>query len=104
MSIVITEHAQQRARERLNWSRASLERMVDRVFYFGIPVDRARGQVARYLAARETEDGDIVRAYGEHIFVFGTATALADIALITVFEAPLPLRPLLRKLRLACAA
>ncbi len=104
MSITITEHAHQRARERLNWSRASLERMVDRVFYFGIAVDQARGQVARYLASRETDDGGIVRAYGEHIFVFGTTAALADIALVTVFEVPLPLRSLLRKQRLVCAA
>ena len=104
MSIVITEHAQQRARERLNWSRASLERMVDRVFYFGIAVDRARGRVARYLEAAQDTADVMVRAYGEHLYIFAQDPLHADIALVTVYEVPVPLRPLLRKHRLACAA
>jgi len=104
MSIVITEHAQQRARERLNWSRGSLERMVDRVFYFGIAVDRARGRVARYLEAAQDTADVMVRAYGEHLYIFAQDRLHADIALVTVYEVPVPLRPLLRKHRLACAA
>lgn len=104
MSIVITEHAQQRARERLNWSRGSLERMVDRVFYFGIAVDRARGRVARYLEAAQDTADVMVRAYGEHLYIFAQDPLHADIALVTVYEVPVPLRPLLRKHRLACAA
>mgnify|MGYP000847802410 CR=1 FL=1 len=104
MSIKITTHARQRAEERLNWSTHTLERMIDRVFYFGIAAEHARGRVARYLEAAQDTADVVVRAYGEHLYVFAKDPLRTTIALVTVYEVPVPIRPLLRKHRLACAA
>lgn len=104
MNYVITVHAQQRGRERLNLGLRSLERMMERVFYFGIGAEQAHGRVARYLAEKESEIGTIVRAYGHHLYVFAQDPTCSTLSLKTVYEVPVPLRPLLRKHRLACAA
>lgn len=99
MSIHITEHAIERARQRLGWSATSLQRMTDRVLGFGLSSGNAPVPVRRYMQAREAEDGTLVRSYGEHFFVFQRGEDLGALSLITVWQVPLELRSLLRRSR-----
>jgi len=103
----ITQHAFERARERLCWHRRTLARMMERVFYDGLSPDelpsRARG--ALNLNPDEVRSTSC-RIYGEHLFLFGRDFPdQAD--LITVYPVPREIRPIIhhtRRCRLALAA
>ena len=52
MRIELTEHAVERARQRLGWSESALARMTDRVLHFGPVVAQTTGVLRRYLQRR----------------------------------------------------
>ena len=97
MSLCITEHARQRANERLGWRIRTLDRMLERIFYFGLAPETAPARLARFLAHLQEGAGATVRAYGQHVFIFQHVEEPTDIALVTVYLVPTDLRPLLRK-------
>lgn len=97
MSLCITEHARQRANERLGWSMCTLDRMLERIFHFGLAPEKAPARLARFLTHLQDGAGAMVRAYGQHVFIFQHVEDHADIALVTVYLVPTDLRPLLRK-------
>lgn len=100
LAFVVTRHAVQRSRQRLSWSRATLERMVDRVFYAGLGRDDCGGELARYLAALPHDASThCVRIYGEQVFVFARHDDSAALALLTVYGLPSALRVYARRAR-----
>lgn len=90
-----TRHAVQRARDRTGWCRHSLERMPERVYYFGLAPDGCCRQMHDYLASVAFgESTRAVRLYGNHVFVFGQETAPDQLSLITILHLPPELRAL----------
>lgn len=93
-AIHITEHAFQRARERLGLNRPATERLVARAFDKGLQHAHATGALKRYLdgvfLARGTADN--LRVYGEAVWV------LTGTRVITVLRVPLEHRSAVRNL------
>ena len=96
MNVLLTEHAIERAWQRLGWTEHALGRMVSRVLAFGIGVDEAAGALRRYLRDHQS-DGALVRAYGEHVFIFYREPDVPEVSLVTVWQLPLELRSALRR-------
>ena len=69
---LITNHAEERAKERLGWNRAALNRMADKALNEGIAHSQTRGRLNRYLTKLylNHRKGNNNRVYGEHVFIF----------------------------------
>jgi len=107
IKFAITDHAFDRARERLCWHRRTLARMLERVFYDGLSPDEFPPRLRAVLNLHPDENRPTSsRIYGEHLFLFGRD--YPDQAnLITVYSVPREVRPLIhhtRRSRLALAA
>jgi hypothetical protein len=94
---VITRHAYERARERLNWSERTLERMLERVHWLGITSGRCSAAVRRFLESKvreETSQGGGVYAviHGEVLFIFRRTSAEGCSTLVTLYLLPAQLR------------
>ena len=68
----ITNHAEDRGRERFSLSRNSIERVAQRALSGGVPREATRGQLRRYLDAlwQQHRTADNIRLYGEYLFLF----------------------------------
>ncbi len=60
MSLYITEHARQRANERLGWSVRTLDRMLERIFHFGLAPEKAPSPLARSLNSMPQGPGGVL--------------------------------------------
>jgi len=71
-SVVVTDHAYKRARQRLRWNRDALNRMAVRAFTKGIRHNDTNGYVKRYLDTLWTEYQrcDNIRIYGDNVYMF----------------------------------
>lgn len=89
LHLIATAHACQRARERLRWHARTLERMLERVFYFGVSAEACARPLRRYLDELPHEPGqNIVRVYGQLVFIFARDEAAATARLLTVYALP----------------
>jgi len=107
ITFVITDHAFERARERLCWHRRTLSRMLERIFYDGLSPDELPPRLRAAVNLHPEENRPTSsRIYGEHLFLFGRdLPGQAD--LITVYALPRAVRPLIhhtRRSRFALAA
>ena len=97
MQLTATHHARLRARERLNWNRSALERMLERVFYDGLGCDDCEGHLRNYLRALlAVPDRVCVRVYGEHVYLFHRM-APDHYALLTLYALPTACRAWARR-------
>lgn len=103
MKLVLTDHAIERARQRLGWNRSTLRRMMHKVTSRGLGTKHTRGSLRRYLVEHRG-DGVAIRTYGEHLFIFRWDPAAEALCLVTVWQIPLPLRPALRRATLRALA
>lgn len=78
----ITEHAYQRAKERLNWKKKTLDRMVKKAFNQGLKWKDTKGSLKEFLQwqRRQHPETNQIRIYGEHVFYF------SNFALITMYR------------------
>lgn len=89
LHLVATDHAYQRARQRLRWHTRTLERMLDRVFYFGVSAEDCARELRGYLDALPHEPGqNVVRVYGQLVFIFARDEASTTARLLTVYPLP----------------
>lgn len=89
LQLAATDHACQRARQRLNWNRAALERMLERIVYTGIALDDCTGALARFLEQKLHDPRhQTLRVYGEHLFVFARHDDGRTLHLLTVYPLP----------------
>jgi hypothetical protein len=67
-----THHACQRAKERLNWTPKTLNRMLPRIFTQGLCIENTKGTLRRYLSNRlkDAPEGTKLRVYGEYLYIF----------------------------------
>jgi len=86
--IIITQHAYERAKERLSLSPASLDRMAERAFTHGIKHADTKGRLHKYITHLwfDYRKADNIRLYGEFVYLF------ADVTLVTLFQLPRGLR------------
>lgn len=79
-----TQHAIERAKERLGWNEATLRRMLPKVVARGVDYRDTRGKLRRYLDGQAClhHKGNATRIHGHHIFV------MQGEVLVTVYELP----------------
>ena len=90
---LITDHARERAKERLGWNHSALDRMAERALNEGVAHTHTRGRLNRYLGKlyMERKKANNTRLYGEHVFIFSNEV------LITVFPLPREMRAAAQK-------
>ncbi len=71
-SIVVTKHAEQRAKKRLNWKRTVLQKMANRAYNNGISHSETTGALKRYISKlwHEKKSVNNTRIYGDNIYLF----------------------------------
>lgn len=91
--VKITEHAYQRAKERLGFGRAAVDKMASKAFYDGVVHKQAKGRLKKYFDRLyfEYRTANNIRVYGENVFLFSGQT------LITVYQLPNDLKKLASK-------
>lgn len=87
-AVLITEHAYERAKERLSWKSKVLDKMAEKAFLEGIKHKDTKGSLNRYVTKLwfSYKHANNVRIYGENIFFF------CDNRLITLYQLPNDLR------------
>jgi hypothetical protein len=85
--VIITDHAFERAKERLSMNKAAFVRVAERAYLKGIGAKHVSGNLKRYLNGRflQSKIGNIV-VHGENLFMFKKNL------LITVYQLPNNLR------------
>ena len=93
MGIIITNHAYQRAKERLRWSRDTINRMSEKAYESGIKHADTTGRLNKYITKLwfQRELANNIRIYGENIFFFTGNT------LLTVHQIPNNLKNHIKK-------
>src|SRR5690242_1601287 len=89
----ITDHARERAKERLGWNDSAITRMAERALNEGVTHSQTRGRLNRYLGKlyMEHRTANNSRVYGEHVFIF------CNQVLITVLHLPRDMRAAAQK-------
>lgn len=79
---IATAHAYKRARERLGWSKSTLDRMIVRIYTEGLSHDETKGRLYHFIANSRSryEITNNTRIYGEVIYFF------RDNTLITMYR------------------
>lgn len=83
----ITEHAYDKAKERFGWSKATLDRMVERIYWNGIWNQNLHGKLKEFVEDKRERYPTVknARIYGQDIFLFQGTT------LVTCYRVPNPL-------------
>lgn len=90
LNIRITEHAEERLKERLGYTKKSMQRMVQKAYTEGIcHKDLKYGNLSKYISnqiLKHPAKGSQIRLFGEFVYVF--VKEEDEIRLITIFEIP----------------
>lgn len=84
MDIIVTHHAEERAKERLGWNKNAVTRMAQRAYKIGISHADTNGKLRKYfdkLFLMEHQANN-VRIYGQVVYLF------SDNRLVTLFIIP----------------
>lgn len=90
--IHITNHAYERAKDRLSLRQESFDRLAEKAMSEGIKHSDTKGRLNRYLTKlwAQNKQANNIRVYGENVFLF------IDTKLVTVFQIPNELRKYLK--------
>ena len=92
-TFILSEHGEQRARERVGWNRKAAQRMLDRVFFEGIDDRNAPKPLQKFLAEKIENQGHATgKVYAEQLFIFAPTGHLQEFELVTVYPIPQALR------------
>lgn len=93
ISIVITDHAFQRAKERLGFDRRAAERISLKAYVAGKKHAQCKGRLKRYLDALylQYHNANNMRVYGEAVYLF------CGNKLITIYNLPNEYKPIAKK-------
>jgi hypothetical protein len=86
--IVITDHAYDRAKERLSLNKSAIDRLALTAYEKGLKHSEAKSHLYKYVTKiwMSYKTANNVRIYGENIFLFH------DNILITLYQVPFDLR------------
>lgn len=85
MIVIVTDHAYDRAKERLSIKKESLDRLAEKAFNEGLKQSDTTGRVHRYIT-KLNEKANNIRIYGDNIFIFD------DNRLLTVYQLRLDMK------------
>ena len=91
MTVEITEHAKERARERLSWNAETLQKMAQRAFDLGFKPKDLKAAIKRYVDLKGMQYHSTTYVYGEVMYVF------RQLQLITVYLIPNKMKGSLKK-------
>lgn len=93
-SIIITEHAYLRAKERLSLNHKSFYKLATKAYKKGIKHSDTKGSLNKYIASIwfKYKNASNVRIFGENIFLFNKNV------LITVYQVPNEFKRLINKI------
>ena len=82
--VIITNHAFERAKERLRWNNKVLIKMANKSFFDGIKHKDTNGKLNKYITKLwyDYKHCNNIRIYGENLFFF------TDNKLITLYQLP----------------
>lgn len=82
--MVITNHAYERAKERLGWTQKVLDKMSSKALSEGIKHSDTKGRLNKYITATyfSYKSANNIRIYGENVYLFDK-----DV-LITIYQLP----------------
>lgn len=73
---------------------AALDRMLERIVYFGLAAEDCSGELRRYLKNLCVDPSTgCVRIYGEQVYIFARDNGGNTFALVTVMHLPRAIRP-----------
>ena len=86
--VSITDHAYDRAKERLSWKHSVLDKMAEKAFLEGVTHKDTKSHLSKYITKIwfQHRTANNVRIYGENIYLFHNNT------LITIYQLPNNLR------------
>lgn len=92
--IIITDHAYQRAKERLSLNAKTFYKLALKALDNGITHSQTKGKLNRYITSLffKSYSGNNVRIYGDNIYIFDKKK------LITVYRLPGEFLPIVRKI------
>lgn len=95
LKITITEHAYERAKERLSLNKKSLDRMAIKAFKYGIEKEETKGKLRMYLEHLHLSEkkANNIRLHGENVFLFCGKN------LVTVYQVTNNIKKYLKKER-----
>ena len=69
---IITDHASDKAKERLGWNRHTLERMLPKIYFQGAKNGDTKGRLKNFINDKVERHPDVnkIRIYGENIYFF----------------------------------
>ena len=84
----ITDHAYERAKERLSWKTSVLEKMAEKAYNDGICHKDTKGSLNKYVSGvwARYKKANRIRIYGENIYLF------CGNSLVTIYQLPQNLR------------
>lgn len=84
----VTEHAFDRAKERLKWKSSVLQKESEKAYEYGITHSDTKGSLNKYITKLwfDYKQANNIRILGENIFIF------RDNILITVYQMPFNMR------------
>jgi hypothetical protein len=91
-----TNHATQRADDRLNWNEETLKRLESKIWRLGITYQEATGRLKKYFIYLYESHGKVaneIRIYGRNVYIY------KDGLLITVLDLPRPYWNAARKIQ-----
>lgn len=93
VNVKITDHAFNRAKERLNWKRNVLEKESCKAYEFGIKHSDTKGSLNKYVTKLwfDYKTANNIRIMGENIFLF------KDDLLITIYQLPFKMRKYVKR-------
>ncbi len=88
MVVHVTDHAYKRAKERFNWSPATIEKMAQKAYDSGLKHKDTKGVLNKYLTSvwAKNKTANNISIHGEVIYIFCFER------LITVYHIPSELR------------
>ena len=93
MDVIITNHAEKRAKERLGWNKHAITRMARKAYIEGISHSNANGKLCKYFDKLFLiqNQANNVRIYGQVVYLF------SDNRLVTLFIIPKNVEKNIRK-------
>jgi len=94
LKINITDHAYERAKERINWNKSTLDKMASKSFNNGIKHSDTKGALNKYITKLwfEHKTANNIRIHGEVVYLF------RNNLLITLYQLPNEFKKIANKL------
>ncbi len=98
IKMAYSRHAKLRAKKRNGWRPKTLTRMLERIFYDGLGREDCSLPLRAYIAQKTIHDYDLIRLYGEHVYIFRRDQP-DEVVLLTTYPVPRPLKTLAHQTR-----